>query len=488
MKKIILLIMGLSLSIFAGSRSKTDDDPKQKELELLKSKIEASRNALQEEIAERWKKKQRYIKQREVDKEEQSRLQDLQARVSLELSHAKEECFTRERSITDELTELEKKKEGWKYISKTVEEVLSKEGNFISDLFPLDREDRRKDLEKIRREFGIKKQLMPTMTKFIDYRIAAIENGSSLKIEKKSLIPEGESAQKLEIARFGNVFCYGINSENNVYTLHQTGRLGSNRFAINRITASILEGSIQSLFPNWINAQKPGGSIPIDVLQNGHSNALISGEKIGMGSKLSRFIKAGGPVMVPLLILPFWALVLVIFKLIQFARKHRDSENLSKKVLEDIDGGKIKDALDYAGKEKGVVAKVVTTCLQHSEWDRDSAEKSVKAILVEELPLLNNHLNTLAVIAGVAPLLGLLGTVSGMISLFEMITNYGTGDPKIMAGGISEALITTQTGLTIAIPILLLHNYIRNRRDSIKADMEKNAIQILNRLWPFEKK
>jgi biopolymer transport protein ExbB len=141
-------------------------------------------------------------------------------------------------------------------------------------------------------------------------------------------------------------------------------------------------------------------------------------------------------------------------------------------------------ALAFAEKQKGVVAKIVTTCLRHSRWNRSSAEKAVKEILIDEVPQLEKHLPTLAVIAGAAPLLGLLGTVTGMISLFEVITNYGTGDPKILAGGISEALITTEAGLMIAIPVMLLHNYLKNQSRHIQAEMEKHAIRILNRLWP----
>jgi biopolymer transport protein ExbB len=131
-----------------------------------------------------------------------------------------------------------------------------------------------------------------------------------------------------------------------------------------------------------------------------------------------------------------------------------------------------------------VVARVVRVCLEHSQWTRESAEKAVREVLIQELPVLNQHLATLAVIASAAPLLGLLGTVTGMISLFEVITSYGTGDPRMLAGGISEALITTQAGLTIAIPVILLHNHLRNRREDIQAAMEKHAISILNKLWP----
>ena len=153
-------------------------------------------------------------------------------------------------------------------------------------------------------------------------------------------------------------------------------------------------------------------------------------------------------------------------------------------VLDFLDRNKIEDARNYTRKKKGVVARVITTCLDHSKWNRSSAEKAVREIIIDEVPQLNKHLNTLAVIAGAAPLLGLLGTVTGMINLFKVITNYGTGDPKILAGGISEALVTTEVGLIIAIPVLLVHNYIRNRTNDIQAETEKHAIRILNHLWP----
>ena len=71
-----------------------------------------------------------------------------------------------------------------------------------------------------------------------------------------------------------------------------------------------------------------------------------------------------------------------------------------------------------------------------------------------------------------------------MIKLFEVITSYGTGDPKILAAGISEALITTEVGLIIAIPVMIIHNFLRNRADDILTATEKHAMRILNRLWP----
>ena len=80
----------------------------------------------------------------------------------------------------------------------------------------------------------------------------------------------------------------------------------------------------------------------------------------------------------------------------------------------------------------------------------------------------------------IAPLLGLLGTVTGMINTFHVIRLYGTGNPRIMSGGISEALVTTMLGLTVAIPVMVMHTFLNCRVDSIVNDMEAKAVALTN--------
>jgi biopolymer transport protein ExbB len=92
----------------------------------------------------------------------------------------------------------------------------------------------------------------------------------------------------------------------------------------------------------------------------------------------------------------------------------------------------------------------------------------------------------LAVLGAVAPLLGLLGTVTGMIETFRIITVHGTGDPKLMSGGISEALVTTELGLAVAIPVMLLHTVLSRRVDHVIGDMEKQAVHMTNILLAEE--
>ena len=95
------------------------------------------------------------------------------------------------------------------------------------------------------------------------------------------------------------------------------------------------------------------------------------------------------------------------------------------------------------------------------------------------------HLNRfgafIILIAAVAPLLGLLGTVTGMIATFDIITEFGTGDPKLLSGGISIALVTTEVGLAVAIPALIFGNLLSGWAESIKDDMEKAALHVMNR-------
>jgi biopolymer transport protein ExbB len=190
--------------------------------------------------------------------------------------------------------------------------------------------------------------------------------------------------------------------------------------------------------------------------------------------------------MIPLGGIVIWAIIIIINRLIVFALKLSQGHRVMREGLDLISKKEMQKAQDLARGNKGVYARVLETCLTHAQWKRSAAEKSLKELLLTEGPELDKHLDTLAVIAAVAPLLGLLGTVTGMIRMFEAITRFGTGDPKLLAAGISEALITTEVGLIIAIPLLLIHNFLRNRRNQIQGDMEMYAMRTINRLWPEE--
>jgi biopolymer transport protein ExbB len=98
------------------------------------------------------------------------------------------------------------------------------------------------------------------------------------------------------------------------------------------------------------------------------------------------------------------------------------------------------------------------------------------------VPGLERHLQTLAVLGAVAPLLGLLGTVTGMIHTFQLVTVFGSGDAKLLSGGISEALVTTEVGLIIAVPVLLFHAFLARRVRIVVGALERTAAEFVHRL------
>ncbi len=102
---------------------------------------------------------------------------------------------------------------------------------------------------------------------------------------------------------------------------------------------------------------------------------------------------------------------------------------------------------------------------------------------MNEIPRLERFLSTLGMLAAISPLLGLLGTVTGMINTFHVITWYGAGDPRMMSGGISEALVTTMLGLSAAIPIMMCHTLLSRKVENVIARMEEKAVAFVNTIF-----
>jgi biopolymer transport protein ExbB len=123
---------------------------------------------------------------------------------------------------------------------------------------------------------------------------------------------------------------------------------------------------------------------------------------------------------------------------------------------------------------------VVTAALRNLDREREHLEDIISESILHESTRLNRFGPMIMMIAGVAPLLGLLGTVTGMIQTFDVITEFGTSDPKLLAGGIAVALVTTEPGLLVAIPCLLFGNLLSGWADRIKDDMEKGALKVIN--------
>jgi len=480
--RILLLLV---LCVFPASHlawGKGEEDPARKELRETLEKAEKLRDQLHDETAFRWDKKQLYIQKREEDKQVLLKIEKDIERLYQEQARIAEEIFSRERMVEEENVILAQKKTDWQNVQNTFGDELKNRGENLFQLFPLDLEESSTQLKSIQSQYSLRGNFLPALEDYVLFRKYFIQKGTMLSMDKTSLSPDGKSAHEMTLARFGNVFAYGKTPEELIYVIRQTGRLGAGRFQIELVENKSLVSGLNAAFPNWITARQPSGQVPVDVLQNVQSRALTSGEEGSTTSVITKFIVAGGITMIPLLALPLWALVLIILQILQYRRRQARDIKTGWQVVAKLEEGDKELAKQIGLQSNTLVTEVLKACA--GESSRENVENKIEGILVKDEPVLNKYVNTIAVIAGVAPLLGLLGTVTGMISLFDTITRFGTGDPQMMAGGISEALITTETGLTIAIPLLLVHNFLKNWRSRLKSDFEKNTIDILGYLYP----
>jgi len=130
-------------------------------------------------------------------------------------------------------------------------------------------------------------------------------------------------------------------------------------------------------------------------------------------------------------------------------------------------------------RDDNAVGRIVWAAREDEDLDVETLELRLGEAVLAEVPRINRHLPLLKIIAAVAPLMGLLGTVTGMIVTFQAITLFGAGDPRLMAGGISQALITTVLGLCVAIPMLLLHNLVQGRARGITELLQQRAVALV---------
>ncbi len=200
-------------------------------------------------------------------------------------------------------------------------------------------------------------------------------------------------------------------------------------------------------------------------------------------SSLAEQLRAGGPIVWPILAIALAALVIVVERLITLQRVRGDTDRIMGRVNELAAGGDWEGCQRFLAEQGGKnwpVVRVISAGMTARQEDRETLESTLQEAILREMPHLERFLSVLAIFGAVAPLLGLLGTVTGMIDTFRVITVHGTGDPKMMSGGISEALITTELGLAVAIPIMLLHTFLSRRVDHIVGDMEEKAIGLVN--------
>ncbi len=191
-------------------------------------------------------------------------------------------------------------------------------------------------------------------------------------------------------------------------------------------------------------------------------------------------IQKGGPVMIPIFALAGVALLVALYKWVALSLVRKPSQDKLGDLLDSVARNDKETAQQKARSLGGPIGEMLTVGAEHLKHPRDLIEEVMYEKVMSTRLKLQRYLPFIAICAASAPLLGLLGTVTGIINTFKLITVFGSGDVKMLSGGISEALITTKFGLIVAIPALLLHAFLSRKANGIINQMEKAAVSFIN--------
>lgn len=218
------------------------------------------------------------------------------------------------------------------------------------------------------------------------------------------------------------------------------------------------------------------------IIKKEQSGVVYRVKQSGIGQN---YVK-GGLFMHPLLLSSIIGLVFIIERLWTLSRARTNVRNLIGRVIRSLRETGVQGALEECEKTRGPIAAILHSGLMRANHGPEAVEKAIETSGTIEMSFLERGLVAIATVGNVAPLLGFLGTVSGMISAFAAIAAAEQVSAKLVAKGIQEALITTATGLIIAIPMNIMHNYFVAQIDRFITEMEEASAELVNELVEIE--
>ncbi len=301
------------------------------------------------------------------------------------------------------------------------------------------------------------------MMTLVDFANQIIKQQASITEQPGEFFLTDGTAVKGDIIRVGNIASYGSNGK----------------------SAGVLAPAGEKQFKVWQDSDpeaamgifkgQDNGLLPIFL----YESTIKAIEEKTQKTVLS-VINSGGLIAWIIAGLGLFALLLIILRIFFLNKASASTERLLSGVVHKIENKDVTGAIGLAAKKSSSSSRVLLSALRNIDRDRDHIEDIVSESILHESSQLNRFGSLILVIATVAPLLGLLGTVTGMITTFDIITEFGTGDPKLLSSGISIALVTTEVGLAVAIPALLFGNILSGWAERIKDDMEKAALRAIN--------
>ncbi len=410
-------------------------------------------------------------------------------RIQKKIEEDKKALEGRIKRLKEENLLLKKRKE---LLKRRLEEILKEEAEALKERKKKEEEiqdiiatfrtaikDMKKIFERSHQSAFLKERLkkvelrgipgIDEMKEIIDLLFQEIELSGQVRLIKGNFIDRSGKQKKGEILIIGNF-------EAAYRTEKETGFLiyseKSHRFfALSKLPSR----SIRKKLSDYMDGKSE--DVPVDISRG----ACI--RQLSYRLSLIEEIPKGGPIVIPILLIGAVAFALIFERAIYLSKTEADSKSvekfffyLSKRQWNEC----IKMCEDQIKKP---IFRVFLSGIKNRNMPREELESILQEAILNEIPKLERFLSTISISAEISPLLGLLGTVTGIINVFHVITFYGTGDPRLMAGGISEALITTMLGLMVAIPVMFFHTVLSRKAERIIEDMEQNAISFVNILF-----
>ncbi len=191
-------------------------------------------------------------------------------------------------------------------------------------------------------------------------------------------------------------------------------------------------------------------------------------------------VKAGGWLMLPIIACSVVALAIILERFWSLNKKRVIPDQLVGQIWQLNQQGQLNNERILKLRNASPLGRILASGLLNRENSREVMKESIEETGRHVAHELGCFLNTLGTIASITPLLGLLGTVVGMIKVFSLITSVGVGNPNELAGGISQALLTTAAGISVAIPSLIFHRYFRGRVNTLVVNMEAEALKMVD--------
>lgn len=480
-----LLLTGMLLAIPAGLVAQEDPgppEPSDPAAATIEKALERARSDLAEKEAEYARAIEELGEQVRQEQETLEKLRDQEREALAELRKLDEEMFqvdTESHEVGRKLSSTRDREESLR--REIYSQATAFKSRFEKTLLAAETPENLEEIDRlIRQEGDSTDEDLEALLRIYGETLRLAGQVSRLTVPVRLPGGKGE-VQEVRALRLGLIAGLYSNPSRGDAGFISTDTEGDGGFFATSDGLSALQ---KSQIASLVEEPADGGLLPIDVTGGAGLATLQSRYTV------SQWLELGGVFMWPLIVIAALGLLMSLERAVALALLSRGIRRVTSRVVEFVQAGRFDAAEEVCKRTGGAIGAVLHSALVHRGQPRAVLEDAVQESLLHESPRFHTRLGFIALCAAVAPLMGLLGTVTGMISTFKMVTLFGTSDPRFMAGGISEALITTQGGLFVAIPCLLLRGILGSAAASAVGKLEAGAISvviaILKKMHPDE--